>query len=214
MIGIIDRMKRVGRFSIFRWISIGLIAAAVVLTVFQLVVFSRLRTTFTTGTKIAGVDVTGLTMEQAASRVTQAYSYPIELHYGENIIQVKPSTLGFSLNLTAIMTAADQARAAQPFWPSFFAYLFNQLPPSADSAACRGFQRAARPSKSSPLCFFESHSFRVKKQSNLPLPLAIPLLVTDQQAIRISSTVNPVNGVGFLFLVPPNSNHIADLVSD
>lgn len=125
-------MKRVGRFSIFRWISIGLIAAAVVLTVFQLVVFSRLRTTFTTGTKIAGVDVTGLTMEQAASRVTQAYSYPIELHYGENVIQVKPSTLGFSLNLTAIMTAADQARAAQPFWSSFFAYLFNQLPPSAE----------------------------------------------------------------------------------
>ncbi len=125
-------MKRVGSFSIFRWISIGLIAAAVVLTVFQLVVFSRLRTTFTTGTKIAGVDVTGLTMEQAASRVTQAYSYPVELHYGENIIQVKPSTLGFSLNLTAIMTAADQARAAQPFWPSFFAYLFNQLPPSAE----------------------------------------------------------------------------------
>lgn len=78
------------------------------------------------------MDVTGLSMEQAASRITQAYSIPVELRYGENIIQVRPSTLGFSLDLTALMTAADQARAAQPFWPSFIAYLFNQLPPSAE----------------------------------------------------------------------------------
>lgn len=125
-------MKRIGRFSIFRWIALALIFAAIALLVFQLVVFSRLRTTFTTGTRIAGVDVTGLSMEQAASRVTQAYSIPVELRYNENIIQVKPSNVGFTLNLTAMMTAADQARAAQPFWTSFVAYLFNQLPPSAE----------------------------------------------------------------------------------
>jgi len=125
-------MKRVGRISIFRWLALGLIFAAIALTVFQLVVFSRLRTSFTVGTKIAGVDVTGLTMEQAASRVTQVYSTPIELRYNDNIIQVKPSNIGFALDLTAMMTAADQARAALPFWPSFIAYLFNQLPPSAE----------------------------------------------------------------------------------
>jgi len=125
-------MKRIGRFSIYRWIALGLIFAAVALIVFQLVVFSRLRASFTTGTKIAGVDVTGLSMEQAASRITQAYSIPIELRYAGNVIQVRPSTLGFTLDLTALMTAADQARAAQPFWPSFVAYLFNQLPPSAE----------------------------------------------------------------------------------
>ena len=125
-------MKRVGKFTILRWISLALIIAAVVLTVFQLVVFSRLRATFSPGTKIAGVNVTGLSMEQAASRITQVYSIPVELHYGDNIIQVKPTTLGFNLDLTAVMTAADQARAAQPFWSSFIAYLFNQLPASAE----------------------------------------------------------------------------------
>jgi beta-lactamase class A len=54
------------------------------------------------------------------------------MRYNENIIQVKPSNLGFKLDLTAMMTAADQARAAQPFWTAFFAYLFNQLPPSVE----------------------------------------------------------------------------------
>ncbi len=125
-------MKRVGRFSIFRWLSLAFILAAVILTVFQLVVFSRLRASFSAGTRIANVDVTGLSMEQAASRVTQAYSIPVELRYGDSVIQVKPATLGFSLDMTAMMTAADQLRASEPFWTSFIAYLFNQQPPASD----------------------------------------------------------------------------------
>ncbi len=125
-------MKRVGRFSIFRWLSLAFILAAVVLTVFQLVVFSRLRSSFSTGTEIGGVDVTGLSMEQAASRVTQAYSIPVELRYGNSVIQVKPATIGFSLDMTTMMTAADQVRASEPFWSSFLAYLFSQEPPASD----------------------------------------------------------------------------------
>lgn len=125
-------MKRVGRFSIFRWLSLAFILAAVVLTVFQLVVFSRLRSSFTAGTRIANVDVTGLSMEQAASRVTQAYSIPVELRYNNNIIQVKPATLGFTMDMTAMMTAADQLRASEPFWTSFFGYLFNQQPAASE----------------------------------------------------------------------------------
>lgn len=125
-------MKRVGHFSIFRWLSLAFILAALVLTVFQLVVFSRLRSSFSTGTSIAGVDVTGLSMEQAASRVTQAYSIPVELRYNNSVIQVKPGTLGFSLDMTAMMTAADQLRSAEPFWPSFIAYLFNQQPSASE----------------------------------------------------------------------------------
>ena len=74
-------MKRVGKFTLLRWLSLGLIVAAVALLVFQLVVFSRLRSSFSPGTKIAGVEVTGLSPDQAAARLTQAYSYPVELHY-------------------------------------------------------------------------------------------------------------------------------------
>jgi len=125
-------MKRIGHFSIFRWLSLAFILAAVVLTVFQLVVFSRLRSSFSAGTSIAGVDVTGLSMEQAASRVTQAYSVPVELRYNNNVIQVKPATLGFTLDMTAMMTAADQLRVAEPFWTSFIAYLFNLQPPASE----------------------------------------------------------------------------------
>ncbi len=119
---------RLKNFTLIRWISLALIVAAVLLVIFQLIVFSRLRSTFATGTQIGGVDVTGLTQDEAADRLTRAYSVPIEMRYGEDVIQIKPAALGFSLDLASMMAAADQARVSTPFWPAFFDYLFSRLP--------------------------------------------------------------------------------------
>ncbi len=88
---------RLKNFTLIRWISLALIVAGVLLVIFQLIVFSRLRSTFASGTQIGGVDVTGLTQDEAADRLTRAYSVPIEMHYGEDIIQIKPAALGFLL---------------------------------------------------------------------------------------------------------------------
>jgi beta-lactamase class A len=125
-------MKRFKNFSLLRWISVALIAGAVLLLVFQLVIFSRLRSSFSSGSKIAGVDVSGLNVDEAANRLTQAYSIPIELHFNDSSFQVKPAALGFSLDLSSMMAAADQSRASLPFWSAFWDYLFNKLPPSQD----------------------------------------------------------------------------------
>lgn len=125
-------MKHLRNFSLIRWISLALVAAGVLLLVFQLVVFSRLRSSFSPGSTVAGVDVSGLDIDQAADRLTQAYSVPVELHYGDSSFQVKPATLGFSLDLSSMMAAADQARASLPFWSAFWDYLFNRFPESQD----------------------------------------------------------------------------------
>lgn len=121
-------MMRIKNFTLIRWIALALIISAVLLVIFQLAVYSRLRSTFATGTTIGGVDVSGLTQDEAATRLTQAFSIPVEMHYGEDAIQAKPATLGFSLDLAAMMAAADQARVASPFWSGYVDYLFNRLP--------------------------------------------------------------------------------------
>lgn len=125
-------MKYIGRYSLLRWIALGLFVSAVLLSVFQLVVFSRLRSSYAAGTMIAGVDVTGLDQGQAAARITQVYSMPVELRYDNSKIHIKPNLLGFSIDLAAMMTAADQTRVSQPFWTAFLEYLFNQLPASSN----------------------------------------------------------------------------------
>jgi len=125
-------MIRVKNFSLLRWISMALILSATLLLVVELITFSRMRSGFALGTEIADVPVGGLSLDDAANRLTQAYSVPIELHYNDAVIQVKPATLGFTLDLNAMITAADQKRSSAPFWSSFWNYLFNRTPGSQD----------------------------------------------------------------------------------
>jgi beta-lactamase class A len=115
-----------GSRSILRWISLLLIFAAALISVFQLVSFSRIRSFFPTDMRIAGVPVGGLDQQQAADRLTQAYGVPVELRYSDAIIQVKPSLVGFNLDLEGMLAAADLQRLSQPFWPAFWDYLWNR----------------------------------------------------------------------------------------
>ncbi|MCJ7625148.1 MAG: class A beta-lactamase-related serine hydrolase [Anaerolineaceae bacterium] len=115
-----------------RWISILSLFLAVVLTVFQLVSYSRIRNSLPPGMVIADVAVGGLDQQQAAERLIQAYGVPIELHYLGSVIQVKPSLLGFELDLTSMLTAADLQRVNQPFWNAFWAFLWNRIPTPAE----------------------------------------------------------------------------------
>ncbi len=120
-------MRR-GSYTTLRWAAIALLFLAVVLLVFQLVRYSRLRSSFPPGTTIAGIPMGGLDPQQAADRLISAYNIPLTLYYGDSTIQVRPSSLGFQLDLSAMITAADIQRTQQPFWTSFWDYLWNRLP--------------------------------------------------------------------------------------
>ncbi len=114
--------------TVLRWSSLVFFFGAVLLAVVGLVVFSRLRANFPPGMVIADVSVGGLNQQQAAERLIQAYGVPIEVRYEDSLIQIKPSTIGFELDLQSMLTAADIQRIRQPFWPAFWDYLWNRLP--------------------------------------------------------------------------------------
>ncbi|HUV16833.1 MAG TPA: serine hydrolase [Pelolinea sp.] len=124
---------KISRFNLFRWISIALLVSAVILLVLQLIQFSRIHGGFPPGTQIGGIAVGGLNQQQAAERVTQAFNNPIELVYKDQLFQIKPSQLGFELDIEAMIAAADQQRVSLPFWPSFWDYLWNRPPVSHDT---------------------------------------------------------------------------------
>jgi beta-lactamase class A len=94
--------------------------------VIQLVSFSRIRSTFPQGMTIAGIPVAGLTQQQAAERIRQAYSIAVEIRYGQGIIQAKPAVLGFELELEAMIAEADLQRINQPFWSEFWDHLWSR----------------------------------------------------------------------------------------
>ena len=125
-----SRSRNINYF--IQWFSVGLVFAAVLLLIIQLVTFSRIRNNFPAGMIIAGVPVGSLNSQQAANRLTQSYGIPVELHYRDAVIQVKPALVGFELDLVAMLAAADMQRVNQPFWSAFWSYLWGQLPSSGE----------------------------------------------------------------------------------
>jgi beta-lactamase class A len=121
-------VRNQGSFSSLRWISVFLLLSAVILTTIQIATFSRLRATFPSGMTIAHVPVGGLDRQLAAQRLLEAYSLSIEIQYGENIIQLNPSVVGFELDLESMLAAADLERTRQPFWNAFWDYLWGRVP--------------------------------------------------------------------------------------
>lgn len=115
-------------FPFLRGISIILLVLTVLLVIIQLVTYSRIRASFPLGTVIAGVPVGGLDQQQAAERIVQAYSYPVEVHYSSAVIQIRPSVVDFDLHLETMLAVADQQRVNQPFWSAFWDFLWNRLP--------------------------------------------------------------------------------------
>jgi len=129
--GFTDTLRR-GDVTIFRWISFGVLFLGVLLTVFQLIQYSRLRSAYPNGTVIAGVPVAGLNRQETAERLIQAYSIPVEMRYGDAVVQIKPSIAGFKLDVESMLAAADQQRISLPFWNAFWGFLWNQLPEPAE----------------------------------------------------------------------------------
>ncbi|MEA3351898.1 MAG: serine hydrolase [Chloroflexota bacterium] len=119
-------MRNRGSFSALRWISIFLILFAVVLITIQVATFSRIRATFPSGMKIANVPVGGLDHHEAAQRILEAYTIPVELHYTNNNIQLNPSVVGFELDMESMLAAADLERTRVPFWAGFWNYLWGR----------------------------------------------------------------------------------------
>ncbi len=112
-----------------RWISVAFLLIAVILTVFQLVRYSRIRSNYPPGMEIAGIPVGGLDSQQAAERLLQAYTaVPVAVRYREAVIQIKPAAVGFALDIEGMMAVADLERVQQPFWTGFWDYLWNRFP--------------------------------------------------------------------------------------
>ena len=119
-------MRRRPRLSALSWLAVFFLIAAVFFSILQFVRFSRLRTTYPGGMTIAEVAVGGLDRQEAAQRLLEAYSLPVELYYDDQAILFEPSICGFDLDLESMLAAADLERTKQSFWVGFWDYLWGR----------------------------------------------------------------------------------------
>jgi hypothetical protein len=120
-------MRRRGRFSALRFLSLGLLLAAIILAAFQLVRFSRVRSYLPAGLIVANVPVGGLEQQQAAQRLAEVYSIPVELRYNGARIQLNPSLIDFQLQSENMLAMATLERTQKQFWEDFWDYFLPKF---------------------------------------------------------------------------------------
>lgn len=121
-------MRNRRSIPILRGISIVIFSIALVLTVVSLINYSRQRNNYPFGMKVAGVPVGGVDPRTAAERVLQVYTSPIEARFGDAVIHINPSVVGFELDMDSMIAAADLERTGGAFWLGFWNYLWSRDP--------------------------------------------------------------------------------------
>lgn len=118
-------------FLLLRGISLVFVLLAAVLLVFQMVQYSVSRSNYPPDMTIGGVPAGGLDPQAAAQRLLQVYDTPVEIHYGNAIIDLEPSVIGFQLNTDSMLAAADLQRTGASFWGGYWDYLWNRRTPAS-----------------------------------------------------------------------------------
>ena len=121
-------MRNRRSIPILRGASVALLSVALVMVVIALIGYSRQRNNYPGGMTIAGVPVGGVDPQIASQRVLQVYSSPIEVRYGEAIIHINPSVVGFEPELDTMIAAADLELTGGSFWGGFWNFLWNREP--------------------------------------------------------------------------------------
>ena len=123
-------MKLRGSSLFLRGVSLVFILLAAVVTIIQVVQFSVSRYNYPPDMTIGNVPVGGLDPQAAAQRLFQVYALPIEIHYGEAVIDLDPTLIGFQLNTDSMLAAADLQRTGASFWGGFWDYVWNRRSPT------------------------------------------------------------------------------------
>ncbi len=119
-------------FIFLRIISLIFVVAAVALTLYQLVKYSRERSNYPSGMTIGGIAVGGVDAQEASERVLQVYTQPVEIQYAGEIIHIDPTQIGFGVDMDSMLAAADLERTTSSFWGGFWDSLWNRARPAGE----------------------------------------------------------------------------------
>jgi len=116
-------VRRHNAALIIEWSLVTLAVIAITVLLIQLNRYSAMRARLPLGLTLGGVDVGGLTPEQAVERVAIAFAAPVDLTYEGEHIPLNPAEVSFRLDREATLAAAEMARDATDFWAGFWDYV-------------------------------------------------------------------------------------------
>lgn len=121
-------MKRESSFgkTLIRFLTVLALLLGGAYLAYQAFLYQQERRFLPIGTVVAGVDVGGLTGEEAGERIAAAYNQPILVYHQDNMVQINPQDVGFALDIETMLAEAEQVRTQQEFVAGFVGYLLNR----------------------------------------------------------------------------------------
>lgn len=110
-----------------------LLAVAGAWLLYQGVLFLGARDTLPPGMTIGGVDVSGLSAEEATTALESHYYAPVRLTFREQSVELDPRRVGFVLDTAGMLEAVNAWRAEQGVWLEYARFVLDgRLLPTAE----------------------------------------------------------------------------------
>lgn len=112
--------------SLQKLLTLALIAVGVVYLGYQGFLYNRAQDKMPPGMTIAGLDVSGLTIEETSELLSDHYSAPLILTHRDEEVELNPQDVGFQLDLEAMLAEAETARTPENPWLSFAEFVIGR----------------------------------------------------------------------------------------
>lgn len=107
-----------------RLTSVLLLVGAASLFLIEMVAFSQAEDRLPADVIVAGIDVGGMSTAEAQAAWEQAFAQPLTLYYNNSPIVLDPASIGFRLNLQAMIADAQaESQGEGSYWGRFINYL-------------------------------------------------------------------------------------------
>jgi beta-lactamase class A len=109
-----------------KFLTVSLLLVGSLYLLYQGFLYSQTRALLPQGTTIADLDVSGLSLDEAAEWINEQYMTPVILYHRQERIEVNPEAVGFTLNMEAMLRQAETHRAQHTFWQGYAEFLLGR----------------------------------------------------------------------------------------
>jgi hypothetical protein len=111
-----------------QWLVMTVIVTSVVFLLYKVYQYGSFRQYLPAGLTVAGVDVGGLSRNEAAALLTSRYlDAEVVLYHGDESVSISPTDdAEFTLDLETMLNQADFQRDQQDFWAGFWGFLWQR----------------------------------------------------------------------------------------
>jgi hypothetical protein len=112
--------------AIQKFLTISIIVLGLIFLGYQAFLYNYARALLPQGTAVAGLDVSGMSRQEATALINEHYQSPITAYYLEDRVEIGVAEIQFQIDTEGMLDEAEAAKGDQDFWQGFLEYLLKR----------------------------------------------------------------------------------------